>query len=47
MNEASAVNLAKKQKHHWNVSKDQATNFLKKQALQENKFDQETVFIDW
>jgi len=47
VNEASATNFAEEQKHHWDVSEDQVTNFSKKQASQENKSDQETVFIDW
>jgi len=28
------------------MSEDQATNFSEEQALQENRFDQEAVFID-
>ncbi len=47
MNEASAVNLAEEQEHYWDVSEDQATNLSEEQALQENKSDQEAVFIDW
>jgi len=47
VNEASAANLAEEQKHHWDASKDQATNLAEEQALQENKSDQETIFIDW
>jgi len=42
-----ATNSAEEQKHHWDANEASAANLAEEQALQENKSDQETVFIDW
>ncbi len=45
--EDQATNSAEEQEHHWDASKASAANLAEEHALQENKSDQEIIFIDW